>query len=70
MGASLLLSNLGAEHLIGLGGAGFSSGLTYGNYELSSPFYMILFAWLILPVFLNSGIFTTYERRFRFFFQQ
>ena len=67
VGASIFASNIGAEHFIGLAGSGAAGGLAVGAYELSAVFCIIILAWLFLPYYLQSQVFTMPEylsRRF------
>ncbi len=67
VGASIFASNIGSEHLIGLAGSGADSGLAVAAYEVSAVFCIITLAWVFLPYYLRSGVFTMpeyLERRF------
>jgi len=67
IGASIFASNIGAEHLIGLAGAGAASGLAVGAYELAAVVCILILGWVFLPYYLRSGVFTMpefLERRF------
>lgn len=67
VGASIFASNIGAEHFIGLAGSGAAGGLAVGAYELSAVFCIIILAWVFLPYYLQSKVFTMPEylsRRF------
>ena len=60
VGASIFASNIGSEHLVGLAGAGASSGVVFGHFELSG--WMILFlGWVFLPFYLRSRVYTMPE---------
>ena len=61
VGATLFSTNIGSEHVIGLAGSGASSGLAVGTYEWSASFCLLLLAWIFLPQYLRSGIFTVPE---------
>ena len=66
IGASLFAANIGSEHLIGLAGAGASSGLTQSHWELNS-WIVVALAWVFLPFYYKSGVSTMPEfigRRF------
>ena len=66
IGASLFAANIGSEHLIGLAGAGASSGLTQSHWELNS-WLIVAMAWIFLPFYYKSGVSTMPEfigRRF------
>jgi SSS family solute:Na+ symporter len=67
IGASLFATNISSEHFIGLAGSGASTGLAVGCYEWSAAFCLFLLAWLFIPHYLESGVFTMpefLERRF------
>lgn len=58
IGASLIASNISAEHFIGMSGSGFALGLAISSYEWMSAFTLILVAVFILPIYLKNQIFT------------
>jgi len=67
VGASIFATNIGSEHFIGLAGSGADSGLAVGAYEMSAVFCILTLAWLFLPYYLKSKVFTMpeyLERRF------
>jgi len=67
IGASIFASNIGSEHLIGLAGAGAASGMAVGAYEWAAVFCIMVLAWVFLPYYLGSNVFTMpefLERRF------
>ncbi len=67
IGASIFASNIGSEHLIGLAGSGAKSGLAVGAYEWAAVFCIMVLAWVFLPYYLGSNVFTMpefLERRF------
>ncbi len=61
VGASIFASNIGSEHLIGLAGAGASSGLPVAQYEILAAFALLLLGWLFVPFYLKTGVFTMPE---------
>ncbi|HET6566597.1 MAG TPA: Na+/glucose cotransporter, partial [Rhodothermales bacterium] len=61
VGTSLFSSNIGSEHLVGLAGAGASSGLVLGQYELQASLVLLLLGWLFVPFYIKSGVFTMPE---------
>lgn len=61
VGASLFASNIGSEHLVGLAGAGASSGLVLGQLELQASLILLLLGWLFVPFYVKSGVFTMPE---------
>jgi len=56
IGASLFVSNIGAEHLVGLAGAGAAKGMPVGAWECNAGIILQLTGWVILPVFLASKV--------------
>jgi len=67
IGASIFASNIGSEHLIGLAGAGAAGGLAVGAYEWAAVFCIMVLAWVFLPHYLGSNVYTMpefLERRF------
>jgi SSS family solute:Na+ symporter len=66
VGCSLLASNIGSEHIVGLAGNGASSGMAMAHWELHA-WVMVLLAWVFVPFYYRSGVFTMpefLERRF------
>lgn len=66
IGASLFASNIGSEHIVGLAGNGASSGMAMAHWELHA-WVMLLLAWVFVPFYYRSGVFTMpefLERRF------
>ncbi len=61
VGASLFASNISTEHFIGLSGSGFKSGLAVGNFEWSASIVLLILAWIFVPFYLRSGVFTMPE---------
>jgi SSS family solute:Na+ symporter len=67
IGASLFVSNISTEHFIGLAGSGATSGLAAGNFEWQASMILLLLAWVFVPFYLRSNVFTMpefLERRF------
>ncbi|HEX3074401.1 MAG TPA: sodium:solute symporter [Ignavibacteriales bacterium] len=60
IGTSILASNVGSEHVVGLAGTGASSGLVMGHYELHS-WIALLLGWVFVPFYLRSKVFTMPE---------
>lgn len=58
IGASLIASNISAEHFIGMSGSGFALGLAISTYEWMSAAALIVVAVFIIPVYLKNKIFT------------
>ena len=66
VGASLFASNIGSEHIVGLAGNGATSGMAMAHYELHA-WLMVVLAWVFVPFYYKSGVFTMpefLERRF------
>ncbi|HSW44707.1 MAG TPA: sodium:solute symporter [Phycisphaerae bacterium] len=61
IGASLFASNIGAEHLVGLAGAGASSGVVFGQYECQASAVLLILAWLFVPFYIRAGVYTMPE---------
>ncbi len=61
VGASLFASNIGSEHLVGLAGAGASSGVVLGQFELQASLILLLLGWLFVPFYVRSGVVTMPE---------
>jgi len=60
IGASIFASNIGSEHLVGLAGAGASSGVVFGHFELTG-WMILLLGWVFLPFYLRSRVYTMPE---------
>ena len=58
IGASLIASNISAEHFIGMSGSGFALGLAISTYEWMASATLIIVAIFIIPVYLKNRIFT------------
>lgn len=58
IGASLIASNISAEHFIGMSGSGFAMGLAISSYEWMSAATLILVAVFFIPVYLKNKIYT------------
>lgn len=66
IGASIFASNIGSEHIVGLAGQGASTGMAMAHYELHA-WIVVLLAWVFVPFYYNSKVFTMpefLERRF------
>ena len=66
IGASILASNVGSEHIVGLAGAAAKTGTPLGHYELHSWIVLIL-GWVFVPFYMRSNVYTMpefLERRF------
>ena len=60
IGASIFASNIGSEHLVGLAGAGASSGMAMAHWEMHGWLILIL-GWFFVPFYARSGVFTMPE---------
>ncbi len=58
IGASLIASNISAEHFIGMSGSGFALGLAISTYEWMSAATLIIVAVFFIPVYLKNKIVT------------
>ena len=58
IGASLIASNISAEHFIGMSGSGFALGLAISTYEWMASATLIIVAIFIIPVYLKNKIYT------------
>ena len=58
IGASLIASNISAEHFIGMSGSGFALGLAISTYEWMAAATLIIVAIFIIPVYIKNKIFT------------
>ena len=66
IGASLFASNIGSEHIVGLAGAGATSGTGMAHWELHA-WVLIMLGWVFVPFYYRSGVSTMpefLERRF------
>src|SRR5258706_6320806 len=58
IGASLIASNISAEHFIGMSGSGFAIGLAISSYEWMAAATLIIVAVFIIPIYLKNKIYT------------
>jgi solute:Na+ symporter, SSS family len=58
IGASLIASNISAEHFIGMAGSGFALGLAISTYEWMAAATLIIVAIFFIPVYLKNKIYT------------
>ena len=66
VGATIFASNIGSEHVVGLAGAGATSGVALAHYELHAWCLLVL-AWVFVPFYMRSMVYTMpefLERRF------
>jgi len=61
VGTALFASNIGSEHLVGLAGTGYDSGVAVGQFEVLASLILLLLGWLFVPFYLRSGVFTMPE---------
>lgn len=58
IGASLIASNISAEHFIGMSGSGFKMGLAISTYEWMAAATLMIVAIFFIPVYLKNKIYT------------
>ena len=66
VGASIIASNIGSEHLVGLAGSGCTDGVAMAHYELHAWCVLVL-GWVFVPFYARSMVYTMpefLERRF------
>ena len=61
VGAALFASNIGSEHLVGLAGTGYDSGVAVGQFEVLASLILLLLGWVFVPFYLRSGVTTMPE---------
>lgn len=67
IGLALFATNISTIHLVSFAQNGFTSGLTYGNYEWMAAFTLVVLALFFAPFYLRSKVATLpdfMERRF------
>jgi SSS family solute:Na+ symporter len=60
VGASILASNVGSEHVVGLAGTAAQTGVVMGHYEMHS-WIVLLLGWVFIPFYVRSQVFTMPE---------
>ena len=60
IGASIFASNIGSEHLVGLAGTGYESGMAMAHWEMHAWIILIL-GWVFVPFYARSRVFTMPE---------
>jgi solute:Na+ symporter, SSS family len=60
IGASIFASNIGSEHLVGLAGAGYETGMAMAHWEMHAWIILIL-GWVFVPFYARSRVFTMPE---------
>ena len=75
IGASLLATNIGAEHMVGLCGDAYRYGFSAGAIETTAASSLIIAAAILVPYYLRNRVFTIpeflelrYRREARLFF--
>lgn len=58
IGASLIASNISAEHFIGMSGSGFAIGLAISTYEWMAAATLIIVAVFFIPLYIRNKIYT------------
>ena len=61
VGAALFASNIGSEHLVGLAGTGYDSGVAVGQFEVLASLILLVLGWVFVPFYLKSGVYTMPE---------
>ena len=51
VGTALFASNIGSEHLVGLAGTGYDSGLAVGQFEVLASLILLILGWLFVPFY-------------------
>jgi SSS family solute:Na+ symporter len=60
IGSSIFASNIGSEHLVGLAGAGFISGMAMAHWEMHAWLILVL-GWVFVPFYDRIKIYTMPE---------
>jgi SSS family solute:Na+ symporter len=60
IGTSIFSSNIGSEHLVGLAGAGFATGMAMAHWEIQSWLILVL-GWVFVPLYDRMKVFTMPE---------
>ncbi len=60
IGSSIFSSNIGSEHLVGLAGAGFATGMAMAHWEMHA-YWIIILGWAFVPIYDRMKIFTMPE---------
>ncbi|XP_004691768.1 PREDICTED: sodium/myo-inositol cotransporter 2 [Condylura cristata] len=61
VGASLFASNVGSGHFVGLAGSGAAAGLSAAAYEFNGLFFVLMLAWIFLPIYIAGQVTTMPE---------
>src|SRR5579859_1363531 len=60
IGSSIFSSNIGSEHLVGLAGAGFVTGMAMAHWEMHA-YWIIILGWAFVPIYDRMKVFTMPE---------
>jgi SSS family solute:Na+ symporter len=60
IGSSIFSSNIGSEHLVGLAGAGFVTGMAMAHWEMQGWMILVL-GWVFVPFYDRIAVFTMPE---------
>ena len=60
IGSSIFSSNIGSEHLVGLAGAGFVTGMAMAHWEMQ-PWMILILGWAFVPLYDRMKVFTMPE---------
>ena len=60
IGSSIFSSNIGSEHLVGLAGAGFATGMAMAHWEMHA-YWILVLGWAFVPLYDRMKIFTMPE---------
>ena len=61
IGASLLATNIGAEHMVGLCGDAYRYGFCAGTNEMTAGISLVIAAAILVPYYLKNRVFTIPE---------
>jgi len=61
VGTALFASNIGSEHLVGLAGTGYDSGIAVGQFEVLASLILLVLGWVFVPFYLRSNVYTMPE---------
>src|SRR5271165_1475107 len=60
IGSSIFSSNIGSEHLVGLAGAGFITGMAMAHWEMHA-YWILILGWAFVPLYDRMKVFTMPE---------
>jgi SSS family solute:Na+ symporter len=60
IGSSIFSSNIGSEHLVGLAGAGFLTGMAMAHWEMHA-YWILVLGWVFVPLYDRMKVFTMPE---------